>query len=182
MTDEEVNYLSLADLPAEIQDHITQALKGARKQIVETGEADPVVLIYGDETVVVEATFRTSREKDMFAFAVRQLVELQNAHTVVHINEMWTLPDEMPRERKKELMEKYGRISDMPERVEGVMVNIETRAGDCYLARAEIRRKGRAVTLGEPVVLRVSGLRSSGRFAGWFAPEKELDESAGNKA
>jgi hypothetical protein len=172
-------YLALADLPPEIQGHITQALKGARKQIVEAGESDPVVLIYGDETVVVDAIFRTSAEKDRFAFAVRELVKLHNAHTVVHINEMWTLPDAMPAERKRALMQQYGQISRMPERIEGLMVNIECRDGRGWLARSEIHRKGRAVTLGAPLIMSVDHLTAGGRFAGWFAPERQLDDELG---
>lgn len=167
--------LSLADLPPEIRAHVTQAMKGARKQIVEIGEADPVFLIYGDETMVINAIFRDSTEKDMLALCVRELVKVQNAHTVVHINEMWTLPDSMSAAKKRALMEQYGAISRMPERVDGVMVNVECRDGSCYLAMAEIRRNGRAVTLGEPAIVKVSGLKTSGRFAGWFAPERQTD-------
>jgi hypothetical protein len=182
MTDDgKVEHLTLADLPPEIQGHITQALKGARKQIVEAGESDAAILIYGDETVVVDANVASERDKNILAFSVRELVKMNDAHTVVHIHEMWTLPESMPTERKKALMDQYGAISRMPERVEGLMVNVECRDGSGWLARAEIRRKGRAVTLSEPVIDALGDLNFGGRFAGWFAPEKPLAETAWNK-
>jgi hypothetical protein len=182
MTDKEkVEHLTLADLPPAIQGHIKQALKGARSQIVEVGESDAAVLIYGDETLVVDANVANEREKNALAFSVRELVQMNNAHTVVHIHEMWTLPESMSTERKIALMDKYGAISRMPERVEGLMVNVECRDGSGWLARSEIHRKGRAVTLSEPVVDDLTHINFGGRFAGWFAPEKPLDESAWNK-
>jgi hypothetical protein len=178
MTDKEHKHehkhLSLADLPPAIQGHITKALKGARSQIVEVGESDPVILVYGEETVVVDARVGDNADKNRLAFAVRELVKLNEAHTVVHIHEMWTLPESMSTQRKIALMEQYGAISRMPERVEGLMVNIECRDGQGWMARAEIRRKGRAVTLSEPIIDALGDLKSGGRFAGWFAPEKPM--------
>lgn len=172
--DPEYHHLSLADLPPAIQGHITQALKGARSQIVEVGESAPVILVYGEETMVVDANVGDNADKNRLAFAVRELVKMNEAHTVVHIHEMWTLPESMSAERKKALVDQYGAISRMPERVEGLMVNIECRDGKGWLARAEIRRKGRAVTLSEPIIDDLSSLDSGGRFAGWFAPEKPM--------
>jgi hypothetical protein len=157
----------------QLRDLIDRALAHARQVMVQHGEVPPVFTIIGREAQIVPCDFANEAKKEMMALMVRELVKLNDAHTVLLISETWTLPEGTTADVAAALYKKYGQLANMPQRVEAVMVSAETREGQNWLALASIERKGRAVRLGATKYMDMSGedLTSSGRFAGWFAPE-----------
>lgn len=146
----------------------------ARQGLVEKGEVLPVFTVFGDTVVTVPAVFENNKDKDYVALMVRKLVELHAAEAVMMVSEMWMLPRSVSVAEGRALYAKYGSVSKMPQRIEGVVVTIETRDGQHWQATAPIVRNGRAVKLGEITYANLAGeaLATSGRFAGWFAPEQ----------
>jgi hypothetical protein len=164
----------MSNLPEkQLRDLIDRALMHARQVMVQHGQVPPVFTIIGREAQIIPCDFASEANKEMMALMVRELVKLNNAHTVLLISETWTLPEGTTGDVAASLYKKYGQLANMPQRVECVMVSAETRDGQSWLALASIVRKGRAVQLGEAKYMDMSGedLQSSGRFAGWFAPE-----------
>ena len=159
---------------AETIGRIDVILKDCRRQIAERGEVVPVALImHGDDKIeAVPMVFSNRAEKERIAFGIRELTRIYEAHTVLLIHEIWTLPPGTTQDVADSLLAKYGEIANMPQRVEAVRVGIETRAGGSWDALARIVRKGRSVTLAEPSYRDLSEGEMIGRFGGWFAPEK----------
>jgi hypothetical protein len=173
MENEDTHHVTLDALPPVLRAHVTAALKGARQSLAERGEVRPVILLFGDhEPVIIDAAAETGADKDRVAFMTRELVQIHDAHTVLLISEIWSLPEDMPAERVKELLAKYHTPGGCPQRIEQVMVQAETRDGKRYVLRATIQRKGRAVTLATPTILDLTGMQMGGRYVGWFAPEQ----------
>jgi hypothetical protein len=159
---------------------IDTLLKDARRQIVERGQVIPAAMIVhqaGMEVVVLD--LRTPADRDRYAFMIRELASVYEANTVVMITEGWTLPAFISPDRAAELMAKYGAVSRMPERIEIVHILVETRAGGCWDGDAQIVRNGRSIRLAEPTYRDLSNpeYESFGRFAGFFAPERQVPES-----
>jgi hypothetical protein len=159
---------------AETIGRIDRILKDCRRQIAEKGEVLPVALImHGDDEIeIVPMLFSNLAEKERVAFGIRELTGIYEAHTVMLIHEVWTLPEGVTKDVADSLLAKYGQIANMPQRVEMVRVAIEERAGGIWEAHARIVRNGRGVKLAEPVYRDFSEGVMSGRFGGWFAPER----------
>lgn len=157
-----------------IRDMIDASFAHARQGLVEKREVLPVFTVFGDTIVTVPAVFESDKDKDYIALMVRQLVQLHEAESVMMVSEMWMLPETVSNEEGRALYAKYGSVSNMPQKVEGVIVTIETRDGQHWQATAPIIRKGRAAKLGAIKYedLAELGVAASGRFVGWFAPEK----------
>lgn len=162
---------------AKTQEHIDRMFRVARQQLVEDGEVSPIfVILHGSNGVdIVSAEIHSPADKGRTALQVRGLVEVCDAHTVVTVMEIWTLPDGIGLEEARALIAQYGSPSRMPQRVEAVRVAIETRDGKMWDAVARIRRNGRAVKLDPPLCRDLSSqdIAGGGRFSGWFAPEKD---------
>lgn len=162
--------------PPDVVKRIDGVLKIARAQLVQKGGLAPVFFImHDDEVEVVTTEFETPGDKDRTAMMVRGLVDAHDAHTVVTLMEIWTLPPTMPYEQVRELRARYSQVADMPGRIEAVRVAIEQRDGQTWDAVAPIQRQGRAVKLATPYYRDLSAINAeaSGRFAGWFAPERQ---------
>lgn len=157
-----------------IRDMTDAAFAHARKGLVEKGEVLPVFTVFGDTVVTVPAVFENAKDKDYVAMMVRQLVQLHDAEAVMMVSEMWMLPNGVSVAEGRALYEKYGSVSKMPQKVESVVVTLETRTGQHWQATAPIVRNGRAVKLGAVTYSDLAGgaLATTGRFAGWFEPEK----------
>jgi hypothetical protein len=123
---------------------------------------------------MVPGVWTTPTEKDQTSFMVRELVRVLDAHTVVAIMEIWTLPKGISMERAQALYKQYGELANVPERVEAVRVLIEERNGRVADAVAPIVRQGRAVKLAAPIYRDLTRMEGAGRFTGWFGPMKPV--------
>jgi hypothetical protein len=158
---------------------IDHVLKQARRQIVERGQAVPAAILMHDSGMeVIPLDLDTAADKDRYAFMIRELANLHEAHTVVMISEAWTLPAGTSPEQAQVLYEKYKRVEAMPGRVEIVHIVVETRDGGRWDGSARIVRNGRSVKLDAPQYRDLSGASydSYGRFTGFFAPERQVPD------
>lgn len=155
------------DIPKEVRARIETLFEQAGKQLAKQGGVAPVVVVIGDELAMVDAAANTEQEKDRVAFMVRELVKIHNARMVVHVGEFWTLPEDMPEQKMKELALKYRFVEDMPGRVERVVIKVETTEGGQWVGLAPILRAGRRVSLGKVSIHSSVGL--GGRYQGYFA-------------
>jgi hypothetical protein len=153
---------------------IDKVLKLARAQLVERGAVPHLFsILHGEHGVeMVPGEFRTDADKERTAFMVRNLVEALEAHTVLSVMEIWTLPSGYTPGQVKALYAKHGGLANAPGRIEAVRVTIETRDGKSWDAQANIVRRGRAVKLAPPAYRDLSGAEGGGRFVGWFKPRR----------
>jgi hypothetical protein len=165
-------------IPTAVKANIEARLKQARRQLVAEGRVHPVAIVVGTEEVIIDALAQSDHDSDRIAFMTREMVNLNDAHTVVLVTEAWALPTDMPTEEAHALIARYGEIAACPQRVEKVFVIVETREGRNWLAQAAIIRKGRAVVLGPPYIIETTGAEAGGRYAGNFAPAKPLPDLA----
>lgn len=157
-----------------IRDMLDAGFWHARQGLADKGEVVPVFSVFGDTIVTVPAVFENEKDKDTVAMMVRELVQLHEAESVLMVSEMWMLPHGISVSEARALYARYGAVSKMPQRIEGVVVTIETRYGQHWQATAPTVRNGRVVKLGAVTYknLAEEAEEFSGRFAGWFAPEK----------
>jgi len=161
-----------------VRDLVETFMGQARMQLADRGEIAPAVLVcHGTEAEVLPVNPSSGRQKDQVAFVGRELVKKLDAHTVVMITEIWALRRDLTPAQYEELRASYERVEDMPGRIECVAINVETRDGQVWHAQAEILRQGRAVRTGPVEYHDMSGLEMAGRFAGWFAPRREVPDA-----
>jgi hypothetical protein len=108
------------------------------------------------QCTILFALFKNDSEKDATAAKVRETFRKKNVIRYVFCSEAWALVVPTPTGQ-------LPRPSQHPDRVEVVIVEAEDKSGQNLTAHMPIKRKGDAVTLGEPEYF---GDVGSGRFAG----------------
>lgn len=133
-------------LPPAYVPFLADLIEHTRKMVRKHDQLPPLAfLMRGGKLAgpVLAAEFPDDRAKDYFAETVRQAASRHRADGIAMVSETWTLPA-VDREEFERNRDKYKQIADHPNRVDSVMVKLETVDGDWIgVATIEPGQKGR---------------------------------------
>lgn len=109
----------------------------------------PMIVDMGDNT-----------ERDAMAETIRLFADEKGADCVVLFSEAWGMPD-VPMAEAEALMEQYGAVSKMPNRVEILLITVETPT-HFWMSKEPITGSGANRRVGPPLF--TLGEKGSGRF------------------
>lgn len=159
-----------------LKNSIEMFLNGARLNFSIFGHIEPVVACIIDGDIkIFGMSFKNSDDKDTFAEMIQSLIASGTIKEYIMVVEAWVAASK-DRDYKKinEWLERYGSLSDFPERYESVMVQY-CSAEETVHYFAKINRSGSEAILEswEKNVFKFEGpLELSGRFQGLFPKSK----------
>jgi hypothetical protein len=109
----------------------------------------PVAFLLNDKKMqIFGSTLDNETDKNYFAELLKQSASKMNADAICFVAESWTLPEKYRnREDTERILKQYGMISEFPEKIEIIAINLETREGT-WTGMGDIRpaKKGRKMT------------------------------------
>lgn len=158
-------------IPPKIQNMLDKMMSNFEQVLAAGEEVEPFVFfgqIAERDVHVMPLQFGSEAQKNMLAAAIRQACARVQADFSMFVSEAWSLPSKVKGPGDKDPMEGYSSISEHPDRVEVLTVNVETTQG-CWMISREIQPTpdGKArhfVTQAQPVF----SPRVEGRFAGFL--------------
>src|SRR5574342_86303 len=120
------------DIPEKYQIAIDKIVSVARKFLSEGGEITGFVFLGKSDLPLLPCPMRMSNnaEKEISAMLVREIARAAQAEFVIMISEAWALEQtKISFDDYKKYMESHNGIAEHPDRMEVVMITLETPEG-----------------------------------------------------
>ncbi len=158
-------------IPPKIQTMLDQMMSNF-EQILAAGEEVEPFVFFGQiaerDVHVMPLQFGSEAQKNMLAAAIRRACARVQADFSMFVSEAWSLPSKVRAPGDKDPMEGYSSISQHPDRVDVLNINVETLQG-CWMISREIQptpdgKARKFATEANPVF----SPRVGGRFTGFL--------------
>lgn len=149
------------------KEFLESIIHGAMKNYSNDKYLAPFAFLHSSETntmQMVAASFTNEKEKDMFAIAVRTLVQKRGVDSILFLSESWTIP----KDKTEDFManrDKYPSVSAYPHRQDCIMISYETKNG-AWLGTIIVDDESKTVLSDEIEV--IGAHASSGRFTNFL--------------
>ena len=158
-------------LPADVAKLLDSALTLARETLAIGDEVPPTWYLMNREigsAIMVVAPFRNDDEKYAAAHKIRHTATLSGCDCVVFICEGWAKPS-LSTDPDFERLSRTGNIRDEPDRIDVLMINVETYDG-FWGAMPEVFAKGRRREL---AAVEFERGEQMGAMSSWLPPRHD---------
>ena len=149
-------------VPSETRAFVVRCVEHAREMMQCNGALSPVAFVgkFGGGGILIDNL--AALPKDIAVKVITAAAKKADADFILHIDECWMLSSDT-KASVDALQDEYKQVRDMPGRIDGVMFNFETYAGQ-FSALPKREPFGETFTFGEPKFELVK--RVEGRFMG----------------
>jgi hypothetical protein len=136
--------------PAKYTVFLNKIIEQAQQNLKNHSQLLPIAFLISHEnkkTELVGSNFSDVNEKDYFAETVRQRASKIQADAICFLAESWTVPEKYQnKDMVESILQKYGQISNFPEKKEIVMINLETTDG-LWIGMSDLKpaKKGKKI-------------------------------------